>query len=302
MLVGIRWEVIYNRVCAALCLRRDLAPIGVYVKHSIAFAVVLGVFIAIACIFNSANAQGTNYPAAVGSATPTLTPTPCIGAPAEVTLLAPAKGKTLTQQQVTLRWTKVDCVTKYRFVIRRGSKTGPLEQKGGTTKRQITTHTLSSNKYFWRIRSCNGTQCTKTEFWTFTVTAPNPPPSGGGDGVPPILPPPHDNLVPHNGGFPNGAYIGTSSGTRYYFDCGIGWAHIGGGMLYFTVLGFQGYQKVTVGYQLIPADTSFHYVTTLTSDQYGRVLWSRNTAGDTPSHYHWIFDSSTASYCGHYDR
>jgi len=272
------------------------------VKHSIAFAVVLGVFIAVACIFNSANAQGTNYPAAVESATPTLTPTPCIGAPAEVTLLAPAKGKTLTQQQITLRWTKVDCVTKYRFVIRRGSKTGPLEQKGGTTKRQVTTHTLSSNKYFWRIRSCNGTQCTKTEFWNFTVTAPKPPPPGGGDGVPPILPPPHDNLVKFNGGYPDGVYIGTSPGTRYYRDCIKGsYPHIGGGMLYFTILGFQGYQNVTVGWQTLTGGI-FHYVTTLTSDQYGRVQWSHDSAPDAPGHYHWTFGSSTASWCGHYER
>jgi len=273
------------------------------VKHLIAFAVALGVFITLAFAFNSVNAQGTPYPAADVSTTPTFTPTtnPCVGPPpAAVTLKAPQKGTSTSAQQVTLRWTKVACVTKYFVTIRRGSKTGPLEQKGGTTtKKYFITHPLAPNKYVWFVRACNGKMCTKSAFSNFTVTAPKPPPS---DGVPPILPAPHNNLVQFNGGYPDGVYIGTSSGTRFYRDCIKGkYPHIGGGMLYFTVLGFQGYQSVTVWWQSF-TDQGYHYVTNVTSDQYGRVQWAVNTAPYAPAHYHWWFESSTARYCGHYEQ
>lgn len=121
---------------------------------------------------------GTATATATSTATTTPTIDPCAVPPAEPHLNAPDKGSVIDKTQITLRWSEVECASKYRILVRRGSQDGPPVQRGKTKKLHFTTSSLARGYwYFWNIKACISDQgCTRSKTWTFRIPSGNPPP------------------------------------------------------------------------------------------------------------------------------
>jgi hypothetical protein len=111
------------------------------------------------------------------TSTPTETPTPsgttdpCSVKPVKPELLLPENKWSTPKQRVQVSWSSGACVTKYRVVVRQGSKTGPIADrkvvKGATTYQ--TAVLARRQTYFWRVRACNANGCMWSGWRQFTL-------------------------------------------------------------------------------------------------------------------------------------
>lgn len=111
---------------------------------------------------------------ALATDTPTLTPTldVCSVKPAGPDLMAPADKFTTPKQRVKLEWNAGVCVTKYKVVVKQGSKSGPVADakviKNGKTTYQ-TIELPRNSDYVWRVRACNAAGCAWSPWRTFRI-------------------------------------------------------------------------------------------------------------------------------------
>lgn len=106
--------------------------------------------------------------------TPTATPTfdVCSVKPAGTQLIAPAANFSTPKQSVKLQWNAGACVTKYKVVVRQGSKTGSVAdskvlKNGATSYRTI--DLPRNSDYFWRVRACNAIGCSSSPWRVFKL-------------------------------------------------------------------------------------------------------------------------------------
>lgn len=126
----------------------------------------------------------TNTPTLTPTDTPTLTPlvtdtpteTPtfdvCSVKPAGTQLVAPAANFSTPKQSVKLQWNAGACVTKYKVVVKQGSKTGRVAdskvlKNGATSYRTI--DLPRNSDYFWRVRACNAIGCSWSPWRVFKL-------------------------------------------------------------------------------------------------------------------------------------
>lgn len=106
--------------------------------------------------------------------TPTATPTfdVCSVKPAGTQLVAPAANFLTPKQSVKLQWNAGACVTKYKVVVRQGTKTGTVAdskviKNGATSYRTI--DLPRNSDYFWRVRACNAIGCSWSPWRMFKL-------------------------------------------------------------------------------------------------------------------------------------
>lgn len=92
---------------------------------------------------------------------------PCAGKPAAPTLLKPANNAQVGKMRVLLDWSDVVCATKYKVVVKQGSKTGPKVDHKTVTLSKYKTIPLAVGEYFWRVTACNAIGCTKSVWFSF---------------------------------------------------------------------------------------------------------------------------------------
>jgi hypothetical protein len=97
----------------------------------------------------------------------------------------------------------------------------------------------------------------------------------------------------------NGVFLNTDPNALYYFGCDWKWRPMGG-YVYFIVHGFQANESVNVSYEIFGLQ-GITYLTTLGADANGNLQMTVDMANAVHGHYHWHFDASSASYCGHFD-
>jgi len=267
----------------------------------------------------STTPTATETPTTTATPTLTLTPTPdpCAVEPPAPILLAPADKAVINKTQVTLQWSKVDCATKYRFTVRRGSKNGPSVFYGKTKKVRLTTPTLTRGYwYYWLIKACRpGYGCTRSAIWSFRIPPPPtavPSPTGQATAPPngtPVPGNPPSNLVNYydanRGG--TGVYLNNDPSALYRYECtkdqNLWGQYKIGQTVYNIALWYYPNEKIT--HKRLDFNTTQIVETkTLTANGEGYVDYSVNTAAWTPDHhYHLIFEgqSSDVTYCGHFD-
>ena len=251
------------------------------------------------------------------TATGTITTTPtadCTVAPAAPVLNKPVDKGTVKRPVVKLKWNSVACATRYRFVVRQGSKKGPRVMHGGTGKLEKKSSSLPRGyTYFWNIKACNSSGCTPSDIWSFKIaaaTSPTPQPTSPGGGTPP---PPNSTVVPGNP--PSqiavykgpGGYLNTVANELYLFDCSNQdyWLEgvREGQAVYNIDLWFA--QNETISYRAFNFETGQTVESkTLQANSAGYVSYTANTSGwATPYHYHLEFKgkSSGTAHCGHFD-
>lgn len=253
--------------------------------------------------------------------TPTVTSTattdPCQTRPAAPTLVRPADGAIFNRTQITLRWNPVACAAKYRFVVRAGSRNGPIADAGKTKRLRKTTQSLGRGSwYYWSVKACiTGHGCAQSVTRRFRLPAPPTPipttpaptgqPTAPANGTPvPGVPP--GNLLNTNAcGTPpypcRGVYLSNDSSARWYFNCSWKWVPYGG-TVFTTSLWFypnEGVSLTVVDFNKgLPTETH-HY----TANSSGYLEVSLDTSGWVQDHYHLLFDGdkSGVEYCGHFD-
>jgi phospholipase C len=111
----------------------------------------------------------TSTPAATGTPTATQTATPA--PPSVPTLLSPANGSSLTNNQPTLDWTDSAGATYYNVEVRKNSPGGPVVASGSPTVSQFQTPFLRSGRtYYWHVQACDGNSCSAwTDYWHFSI-------------------------------------------------------------------------------------------------------------------------------------
>ena len=95
---------------------------------------------------------------------------PCSGAPAAATLSKPINHKQVTHPTVLLQWIAVTCANDYKVVVREANTTGTKVDSGDTgnvTQYQTKPILVVGKTYFWQVRACNGTLCTKSVWFDF---------------------------------------------------------------------------------------------------------------------------------------
>ncbi len=102
---------------------------------------------------------------------PEPNPPPCPHKPSAVTLTAPEDGAQFTEREITLTWNADACASAYKVVVRENNAKGErVDRAKGLTDTTYTTKKLAKNKtYWWRIFSCNGWGCAKSEPRTFII-------------------------------------------------------------------------------------------------------------------------------------
>lgn len=91
--------------------------------------------------------------------------TTCTAKPAAPTLLKPTNNAHVTNGQVKLDWSDVNCATKYKVRVKQDSKEGSVVFKKTVTLSQVTTKALAkAHIYFWRVKACNTFGC-KPSVW-----------------------------------------------------------------------------------------------------------------------------------------
>lgn len=104
--------------------------------------------------------------------TPTATPTiPCGGRVDKVQLAAPNNRSKLKVTKVVLAWNKVECATRYKIVLRQGSKVGQRVFSSKVTTLNLQTKPLAKGRrYVWKVRACNAIRCGEpSDWWKFTL-------------------------------------------------------------------------------------------------------------------------------------
>ena len=248
------------------------------------------------------------------TATATATTNPCEGHPAAPNLVKPKNKTTTNNTQLILKWTRVECATNYRILIRKGSNNGDPVMRGSTKKIKVTTVNLARGlTYYWNIKACIKALCTRSKTWTFTISAPptptrRPTTPGGGNGTPVPGNPP-GNLVnyysPDRGGV--GVYLYNAPNTLFRFECARDanlWRQFGAGATMYNIALWY-YPNESISYERL--DFNIPQVVenkTLYANSEGYVEYAADTSSWTPNHhYHLIFtgSSSGVQYCGHFD-
>lgn len=107
--------------------------------------------------------------------TPTATPTrSCTGKPPRPRLLTPADGAMVSGTTLALDWRETRCATSYKVVVRQGSNSGKVVERGsGLGKSEYVTDALTVNRtYYWRVSACRDQACSHSGWWSVELRAP----------------------------------------------------------------------------------------------------------------------------------
>ena len=110
----------------------------------------------------------TRTPTSTRTPTPTATPTPCAVKPLAPTLLAPANNSKTSKSRVQLDWDDTACATKYKVIVKAGSKSGTKADGKTLSPSQYKTISLPLGEYYWRVNACNAIGCTASAWSHFT--------------------------------------------------------------------------------------------------------------------------------------
>lgn len=280
-------------------------------KRAFAIIAALVVFVALAFSFGTvkANPPRALLPQLTTTATPTIDP--CALAPVKPKLVAPGKGQTIQASAVTLRWKQVDCVKRYRLVVRKNSATGPVVW-GGNVKDASKVLVLPRGAwYYWKVRACTPVSCAWSKERSFywkqgnPVPTKTPTPIAGQPTATPVAagtPPPQ--IANYQG---DGAYLHDNPNELWRFDCAkdkdkwIGYLvgkNIYNIALWYTPNEPLQYQRMDFNLATVVESA------TLSANSSGYIALTVNTASWTPDHhYHLIFKGkqSGAQHCGHFD-
>ncbi len=245
---------------------------------------------------------------------PTPTADPCTVTPPKPKLVAPAKGMTTNSTAITFKWKKVDCSKRYRVEVRRGSPDGPVVWKHGRIKNTLTATGLAKGyTYYWRVNVCTPLGlCTWSNYWSFKINSPTPPPPTKtptpAPGQPTATPVPSGNPPPQIANYSgSAAYLNDKPDELWRFDCHLDdkkWVgYLAGSTIYNIALWYKPNEQIK--YERLLFDLGQLVETrTLNANSSGYVSLAVNTAGWAPDyHYHLIFTgkSSGAVHCGHFD-
>jgi hypothetical protein len=102
---------------------------------------------------------------------PTVSPTTCAAKPPKPVLASPAHKSKLKVKKVMVAWNEAPCATKYKLMVKEGSKKGKkFLTKGKLTKLQFKVKKLKpGKKYFWRVRAQNDAGGTTSGWYRFKV-------------------------------------------------------------------------------------------------------------------------------------
>lgn len=114
--------------------------------------------------------MGAYEAASPGYPTPTPTVQSCNAKPGAPTLNTPTNGGTVTLTHVALDWDGVTCATKYKVLVRQDSTSGVrVDRHTVSPSRYITVKLQRKHDYFWRVKACNASGCTKSVWFEFTI-------------------------------------------------------------------------------------------------------------------------------------
>lgn len=123
----------------------------------------------------------TNTPPPTNPGDPTWTPSPtatstpipgaCDVKPVRPELAAPENDAKTRRQRVILRWNGTACATRYKVIIKQGSRTGPrIDRKVVRGANSYQTITLPRRQvYWWRVRAINSFGGSWSEWRQFTI-------------------------------------------------------------------------------------------------------------------------------------
>lgn len=92
-------------------------------------------------------------------------------APFRPALTAPANNRQLDSTNPRLRWAAATGATLYQIQVRVNKRNGNLILDTTTSTTNVQLQNLKRGKtYFWRVRACNGADCSAwTGYWSFTI-------------------------------------------------------------------------------------------------------------------------------------
>ena len=92
-------------------------------------------------------------------------------APLRPKLEAPRNQTIISSKHPTLQWNASQDATQYQVQLRANNRRGTLRLDTVTFQTEIQTPNLKRDKtYFWRVRACNGDECSAwTNYWSFTL-------------------------------------------------------------------------------------------------------------------------------------
>jgi Rieske Fe-S protein len=220
---------------------------------------------------------------------------PCSVAPSAPTLLGPADGAAISHNEVTMSWSAVYCASSYDLTVRKGSSTGKIRLSKNSLESTSFAKSFSSGRsFYWSVAACNDLGCSPSPYQSFKVVKGQRRSSQGPGrhkGSSPLR-----SIVNYKG--PN-VYLNTNPNNLYYSDCNWKWVQHSG-TIYFAAVGFKPFEQIGVTYLIFNIQGLTDY-TTLTADSNGNVRMTWDSTGAPRGHYHWMFTSSSASYCGHFD-
>jgi len=104
---------------------------------------------------------------------PTTTEDPtnsCDEIPSKPVLLLPANNSTSSKSRVLLDWENNSCVNSFKVVVRLGTKSGKIVDKKTVTESKYKTVKLQKkNAYFWSVKACKTSSCSKAETFGFKL-------------------------------------------------------------------------------------------------------------------------------------
>jgi len=103
--------------------------------------------------------------------TPTVTPTNgCNAKPLEPTLLKPVNAAQITAKRPKLKWSDVQCETRYKLRVRRDATNGLIVVKRKQPETKFKAPLLEGgHTYYWFVKACNSFGCSKKTWHSFTV-------------------------------------------------------------------------------------------------------------------------------------